>query len=130
AALAFMKRRREIDLDETPAPPAHFRARLAIRRDQRADGRHALLFEPAGPVADAVDVRITLVTREPEAREQIADGVAVEALRRQIAANHFLVKREGDGGFPGTGQTREPDDGGCVWGSLRLHDRGSGHRAG
>src|SRR5207244_12749520 len=85
AARALVDGRRDVHLDELRAvllrPRARLRAPLGVRRDRRHEHGRAVAREPRGDPADALDVRVAVLLREPEPlREVRANDVALEVL--------------------------------------------------
>src|SRR4029077_966004 len=89
AARALLDGRGDVHLDER-APLLdelpRLLARLLVRRDRRCDHRGAVSGQARGYPADSLDVRVTVLLREPEPLRQVrAHRVAVEVLDDRAA---------------------------------------------
>ena len=84
--------------------------RLLVRRDRGRNYRAALPRDPRGDPADALDVRVAVLLREPEAlREVRAHGVAVEVLDHEPTAVELRPDEVRDRRLPGAGEAGEPE---------------------
>ena len=80
---------------------AHRAPGRGVGGDGRADGNAAVLGNFAGDIADALDVDVAVLFREPQFRRQMfADDIAVQQRHRASAHFHQLDHhRIGDSGF-------------------------------
>src|SRR5947209_7240080 len=109
AADALVERGLHVHLDERTDLLAHLVANRAVGRDRGRDHRHAVPREQLGDVADATDVGVAVLPREPQALGQVlAHLVPVEHFDRDAAAAQLRAHRGGERGFARAGQSGEP----------------------
>src|SRR4029453_13067895 len=95
--------------------------RLFVRRDCCCDDRRAVPCQARGNPADPLDVRITVILREPETfREMRADCVAVEILDDRAALFDRRTDEVRDRRLAGAREPREPERESAFAATLRL----------
>src|SRR2546430_2548666 len=109
AADALVGRGLRVHLDERSDPLAPLVANRAVGRDRGRDHRHAVPREQLGDVADATDVGVAVLAREPEALgEVLAHLVPVEHFDRDAATAQLRAHAAGERGFARAGQSGKP----------------------
>src|SRR4029453_394304 len=91
-------------------PRAPLPGGLLVGRDRRDEHGGAVPGQPGGNPADALDVRVAVLLREPEAlREMRTDDVAVQVLDEMAAALELGADDLGDRRLACPGEPGEPE---------------------
>src|SRR5215203_4958528 len=110
---ASIDRRIDVNLDEATELLNHLSRLgpgLGVRRDRRHDHGAALPGEPGGDPADALDVRVAVLLREPEPlREVLANRVPVQILDDPSATLELGADDLGDRRLSSSRQTGKPE---------------------
>jgi hypothetical protein len=111
ARLAHLERRSHVDLDKIAAQRPHPRPRRTVGADGCSDHHGAVPCHQVGDVADALDVRVAIFTREPQPLRQVRPHhVAVEHLDPLAEAPQPRRQRLCHRALPRPRQPGEPQD--------------------
>ena len=113
AAGALLEGGRHVHLDEAADVVdhlAHQFAGLGVRADRSDDDRRAVAREELRDEADAKDVGVAVLPREPEALRQVgAHHIPIQMVNEDASTLDLRPDDLGDGALARAGQAREPE---------------------